>query len=63
MAMQLLFSRNPIPWPNQAVTQHGSIEAALRNEPALLFLLESTPGFMFTGGNFFWNLPAGQAEF
>jgi 3-deoxy-manno-octulosonate cytidylyltransferase (CMP-KDO synthetase) len=30
------FSRNPIPWPNQAVTQHGSIEAALRNEPALL---------------------------
>jgi 3-deoxy-manno-octulosonate cytidylyltransferase (CMP-KDO synthetase) len=31
------FSRNPIPWPNQAVEQHGSIEAALKNEPALLF--------------------------
>jgi 3-deoxy-manno-octulosonate cytidylyltransferase (CMP-KDO synthetase) len=30
------FSRNPTPWPNQAVTRHGSIEAALRNEPALL---------------------------
>ncbi|MDX6443419.1 MAG: 3-deoxy-manno-octulosonate cytidylyltransferase synthetase [Blastocatellia bacterium] len=30
------FSRNPIPWPNQAVTEHGSIEAALRDEPALL---------------------------
>ncbi len=30
------FSRNPIPFPNQAVQQHGSIEAALRNEPALL---------------------------
>lgn len=30
------FSRNPIPWPNQAVTRYGSIEAALRNEPALL---------------------------
>jgi 3-deoxy-manno-octulosonate cytidylyltransferase (CMP-KDO synthetase) len=30
------FSRNPTPWPHQAVTRHGSIEAALRNEPALL---------------------------
>jgi len=33
----LSFSRNPIPFPNQAVQHHGSIEAALRNEPALLF--------------------------
>ena len=30
------FSRKPTPWPNQAVAQHGSIEAALRNTPALL---------------------------
>jgi 3-deoxy-manno-octulosonate cytidylyltransferase (CMP-KDO synthetase) len=30
------FSRNPIPFPNQAVEKYGSIEAALRQEPALL---------------------------
>jgi 3-deoxy-manno-octulosonate cytidylyltransferase (CMP-KDO synthetase) len=30
------FSRNPIPYPNQAVEKYGSLEAALRQEPALL---------------------------
>jgi len=38
------FSRNPIPFPNQAVQQHGSIEAALRNEPALLFSFRKHTG-------------------
>jgi 3-deoxy-manno-octulosonate cytidylyltransferase (CMP-KDO synthetase) len=38
------FSRNPIPWPNQAVTKHGSIEAALRNEPALFFSFRKHTG-------------------
>jgi 3-deoxy-manno-octulosonate cytidylyltransferase (CMP-KDO synthetase) len=38
------FSRNPTPWPNQSVTQHGSIEAALRNEPALLFSFRKHTG-------------------
>ena len=38
------FSRNPIPLPNQAVTQHGSIEAALRNNPALLFSFKKHTG-------------------
>jgi 3-deoxy-manno-octulosonate cytidylyltransferase (CMP-KDO synthetase) len=38
------FSRNPIPWPNQAVTRYGSIEAALRNEPALLFSFRKHTG-------------------
>jgi 3-deoxy-manno-octulosonate cytidylyltransferase (CMP-KDO synthetase) len=38
------FSRNPIPWPNQAVTRHGSIEAALRNEPVLLFSFRKHTG-------------------
>jgi 3-deoxy-manno-octulosonate cytidylyltransferase (CMP-KDO synthetase) len=38
------FSRNPIPWPNQAVTKHGSIEAALRDEPALLFSFRKHTG-------------------
>jgi 3-deoxy-manno-octulosonate cytidylyltransferase (CMP-KDO synthetase) len=32
----LEFSRRPIPFPNQAVSRHGSIEAALGREPALL---------------------------
>ncbi len=38
------FSRNPTPWPNQAVTRHGSIAAALRNEPALLFSFRKHTG-------------------
>jgi 3-deoxy-manno-octulosonate cytidylyltransferase (CMP-KDO synthetase) len=38
------FSRNPIPWPNQAVTEHGSIEAALTDEPALLFSFRKHTG-------------------
>lgn len=38
------FSRNPIPFPNQAVLNHGSIEAALGNEPALLFSFRKHTG-------------------
>jgi len=38
------FSRNPIPWPNQAVTQHGSIAAALKDIPALLFSFRKHTG-------------------
>jgi 3-deoxy-manno-octulosonate cytidylyltransferase (CMP-KDO synthetase) len=30
------FSRLPVPYPRDAVREHGSIEAALRNEPSLL---------------------------
>jgi len=46
------FSRNPIPWPNQAVTRHGSIEAALRNEPALLFSFRKHTGLYVYRRNF-----------
>lgn len=38
------FSRNPIPFPNQAVAKHGSLEAALRHEPALLFSFRKHTG-------------------
>lgn len=38
------FSRNPIPFPNQAVKEHGSIEAALGAEPALLFSFRKHTG-------------------
>ena len=38
------FSRNPIPFPNQAVAKHGSIEAALGAEPALLFSFKKHTG-------------------
>lgn len=38
------FSRNPIPYPNQAVAKHGSIEAALGSEPALLFSFRKHTG-------------------
>jgi 3-deoxy-manno-octulosonate cytidylyltransferase (CMP-KDO synthetase) len=38
------FSRNPIPFPNQAVAKHGSIEAALASDPALLFSFRKHTG-------------------
>lgn len=38
------FSRNPIPFPNQAVKKYGSIEAALGAEPALLFSFRKHTG-------------------
>src|SRR5205807_6745548 len=38
------FSRNPIPFPNQAVERYGSIEAALGAEPALLSLFRKHTG-------------------
>ena len=38
------FSRNPIPFPHQAVERYGSIEAALRQEPALLFSFRKHTG-------------------
>jgi 3-deoxy-manno-octulosonate cytidylyltransferase (CMP-KDO synthetase) len=38
------FSRNPIPFPNQAVEKYGSIEAALGAEPALLFSFRKHTG-------------------
>jgi 3-deoxy-manno-octulosonate cytidylyltransferase (CMP-KDO synthetase) len=38
------FSRNPIPYPSQAVEKYGSLEAALRQEPALLFSFKKHTG-------------------
>jgi len=38
------FSRNPIPFPNHAVETYGSLEAALRQEPALLFNFKKHTG-------------------
>ena len=32
----LYFSRSPVPYPRDAVRQHGTIEAALGNQPSLL---------------------------
>lgn len=32
----LYFSRAPVPWPRDAVLEHGTIEAALLNEPSLI---------------------------
>lgn len=32
----LYFSRAPVPWPRDAVLEYGTIEKALRNDPALL---------------------------
>jgi len=32
----IYFSRLPVPYPREAVRKHGSIEAALHNEPSLL---------------------------
>lgn len=38
------FSRNPIPFPHQAVKESGSIKAALAAEPALLFSFRKHTG-------------------
>lgn len=59
------FSRNPIPFPNQAVQQHGSIEAALGAEPALLFSFRKHTGLYAYRREFllqFASWPPGQAE-
>jgi len=62
------FSRNPIPFPNQAVQKHGSIEAALRNEPALLFSFKKHTGLYVYRREFLLQFsgwppsPAEQAE-
>jgi 3-deoxy-manno-octulosonate cytidylyltransferase (CMP-KDO synthetase) len=39
-----MFSRRPVPFANQAVEKYGSIEAALRSEPALLFHFKKHTG-------------------
>lgn len=41
-AMQ--FSRTPIPYPDEAVKKHGTVEAALENEPALVSLFRKHTG-------------------
>jgi len=40
----LYFSRQPIPWPREAVRQAGSLEAALRADPSLLRLYRRHTG-------------------
>jgi 3-deoxy-manno-octulosonate cytidylyltransferase (CMP-KDO synthetase) len=61
----IAFSRNPIPFPNQAVTQHGSIKAAFRNDPALLFSFRKHTGLYAYRREFlleFANWPQSRAE-
>jgi 3-deoxy-manno-octulosonate cytidylyltransferase (CMP-KDO synthetase) len=59
------FSRNPIPFPNQAVSQQGSIEAALRSDPALLSLFRKHTGLYAYRREFllqFASWPQSKAE-
>ncbi len=59
------FSRNPIPFPNQAVSKFGSIEAALRNQPALLFSFRKHTGLYVYRRQFllqFASWPQTEAE-
>lgn len=59
------FSRNPVPFPNQAVTRHGSIEAALAKEPALLFSFRKHTGIYVYRRNFllqFASWPQSESE-
>ncbi len=59
------FSRNPIPFPNQAVSKYGSIEAALKNEPALLFSFRKHTGLYVYRRQFllqFASWPQTEAE-
>lgn len=59
------FSRNPIPFPNYAVEKYGSIEAALRHEPALLLTFRKHTGLYAYRRDFlleFARWPAGERE-
>ena len=59
------FSRNPIPFPSQAVDKHGSLEAALRQEPALLFSFKKHTGLYAYRRNFlleFTRWPQSERE-
>jgi len=59
------FSRNPIPFPNQAVQRYGSIEAALWNEPALLFSFRKHTGLYVYRRDFlldFASWPQSESE-
>lgn len=40
----LYFSRSPIPYPREAVCQHGTLEAALEKEPSLVKLFRKHTG-------------------
>jgi 3-deoxy-manno-octulosonate cytidylyltransferase (CMP-KDO synthetase) len=40
----LYFSRSPIPYPREAVREHGSLESALRRDPSLLRLFRKHTG-------------------
>ena len=54
------FSRNPIPFLNQAVAKHGSIEAALRNpeESGLLFTFRKHTGLYAYRREFLLEFPS-----
>jgi 3-deoxy-manno-octulosonate cytidylyltransferase (CMP-KDO synthetase) len=61
----LNFSRAPIPFPNQAVLRHGSIEAALECEPALLSTFRKHTGLYVYRREFllkFIGWPQSEAE-
>jgi len=61
----LEFSRGPIPFPNQAVSRHGSIEAALECEPALLSTFRKHTGLYVYRREFllkFTSWPQSEAE-
>ena len=59
------FSRNPIPFPNQAVEKHGSLEAALGSDPALLNSFRKHTGLYAYRRDFllkFARWPASESE-
>ena len=61
----LNFSRSPIPFPNQAVERHGSLEAALECEPALLSTFRKHTGLYVYRREFlltFTSWPQSEAE-
>jgi 3-deoxy-manno-octulosonate cytidylyltransferase (CMP-KDO synthetase) len=60
-----MFSRRPVPFANQAVEKSGSIEAALRSEPALLFHFKKHTGLYAYRRNFlleFTRWPQSERE-
>ncbi|HET6851364.1 MAG TPA: 3-deoxy-manno-octulosonate cytidylyltransferase [Pyrinomonadaceae bacterium] len=61
----LYFSRSPVPYPRDAVKRHGSLEAALENEPELLKLFRKHTGLYVYRRDVlleFTNWPQSQLE-
>lgn len=56
----LYFSRSPVPFPREAVREHGTIEAALENDSSLVQRFRKHTGLYVYRREVLWSSPAGR---